>query len=147
MKQFEGKKLEVISFRRNNGEIGMHLNLKSELLPTLIQDAFVCTSYKDCVEYHYCNADNLQIEILEVNDSDQITKCNIAGKKEHIESFLIADGHATPNHPIDFETIHLPGELEYAINRMEWFIDEIIEKLTQAKKLVKNETVKNYPNG
>jgi len=138
MKRFEGKKLEVISFRRNNGEIGMHLNLKSEL-PTLIQDAFVCTSYKDCVEYHYCNAENLLIEILKVNEYDQIEKCIIAGKKEHIESFLIADGHATPNHAIDFKTIHFPDELEYVINRMEWSIDEIIEKLTIIKEKARAE--------
>lgn len=139
MKRFEGKKLEIISFIRLNGEIGMHLNLKSDLLPTLIQDAFVCTSYKDCVEYHYCNAENLLIEILEVNDSDQITKCNIAGKKEHIESFLIADGHATPDHPINFKTINFPEELSFAISRMEWSIDEMIEKLTEAKRTIEDE--------
>jgi hypothetical protein len=139
MKRFEGKKLEVISFRRLNGEIGMHLNLKSELLPTLIQDAFVSTSYKDCVEYHYCNAENLLIEILEVNDHDQIEKCVIAGKKEHIESFLIADGNATPNNPINFKTINFPEELSYAISRMEFSIDEMIEKLTEAKNTIEDE--------
>ena len=132
MKKYEGQKLEVISFRRNDSEIGMHLNLKSELSPILIQDVFVCTSYKDCVEYHYCEPKDLIIEILEVNNHDQISKCIIAGNKRQIESFLIASGEATPNNPIDFKTVNFPEELATAMSRVNFSIDEIIEKIKEA---------------
>ncbi len=122
-------KLEIISFKNLGGEIGIHLILKPSLSSVLLQDVFVVTSYENAVEYRIVdNIDGLFIEIKEVNEYEQIEKCVIFGGKKQIESFLIADGNATPNNSINFGLLNYSNELQNIISRLEIIIDELNEK-------------------
>tara|TARA_R110001599_G_scaffold331689_1_gene546625 strand:- start:343 stop:765 length:423 start_codon:yes stop_codon:yes gene_type:complete len=128
IERFAGKSLEIISFYKRDGEIGINFNLKASI-PQLIQDVFVITDYQDCIEYHVDEKyEELYIEIVKVNDHNQVEECIICGNKQQIQSILVANGEATPNNPIDFKSVNFPEEMRMAVSTFEMMLQDLQEK-------------------
>jgi len=128
MERFVGKSLEVISFYKRDGEIGINFNLKASI-PQLIQDVFVITDYQDCIEYHVDEKyEELYIEIVKVNEYNQVEECIICGNKKQVQSILIANGEATPENAIDFKSVNLPDELRIAVSTFEMMLQDLKDK-------------------
>jgi len=127
IERFTGKSLEVISFFKRDGEIGINFNLKASI-PQIIQEVFVITDYQDCIQYiidDTCN--ELYIEIVKVNNHNQVEECIICGNKKQVQGIMLANGEATPDNPIDFKSINLPEEMRMAISSFEMMLDTIKE--------------------
>jgi len=131
IERFAGKSLEIISFYKRDGEIGINFNLKASI-PQLIQDVFVITDYQDCIEYIVDDTcDNLYIEIVKVNNHNQVEECIICGNKKQVQGVLLANGEATPDNPIDFKSINLPEEMRMAISSFEIMLHNLEEKTNE----------------